>query len=205
MEYISLDIESTGLSAKTDSIIELAGWHIVDSVPIRKFSELVQPPMYIPSFIQDKTGITNSMVSGARVIEDVLPEFIQFCGNLPIIGYNVGFDYRMLCEKSKYLGYDFSLGGKRYGLDVYKIIKKYFKDLPSKKLEDVAKYMNLTQVQVPNSDSRRFHSALYDSYITKLILDACLGCNCRCEFELLEKGDGKQYGEAINEDTLPFM
>lgn len=204
MEYISLDIETTGLSAKTDSILEVAGWHIIDSVPVRSFSELIQPPVYIPRFIQDKTGITNSMVSTARPVEDVLPEFIQFCGNLPIIGYNVCFDYTMLCEKAKYLGYDFTLGGKRYGFDVYKVIKKYFKNLPSKKLEDVASFMNISQVPMPNMGSRGFHSALYDSFVTKLVLDACLNCGCKCSFDLLERKDNKQYGGFINEEVLPF-
>ena len=201
MEYICLDIESTGLSAKTDSIIEVAGWHIVDGVPVGKFSELIQPPLYIPNFIESKTGITNRMVQTARVMEEVIPEFFAFCGNLPIVGYNVGFDYRMLVEKGKTIGYDFSLGETRVGLDVFKLVKKYLKDLPSKKLEDVMNYMG---IQVQPIAGRSLHCAEYDSYITKLVLDAFIRSGCNISWETLDKKDNKTYGEVFNDETLPF-
>ena len=202
MEYICLDIETTGLSPKTDSIIEIAGWHIVDGVPIKKFSELVQPPTYIPSFIERKTGVTNRMVQTARTVEEVLPEFCNFCGNLPIVGYNIGFDYRMLVEKSKYLGYDFSLGETRYGLDVFKLVRKYLPSLGSKKLEDVMNYMGIV---VPPIDGRALHCAEYDSYITKLVLDAFIVNGCKdVLFTPLDKKDDKVYGEVFNDEVLPF-
>lgn len=202
MEYVSLDIETTGLSAKTDSIIEVAGWHIVDGVPIRKFSELIQPPVYIPAFIEKKTGVTNRMVQTARVAEEVLPEFFSFCGSLPIIGYNVGFDYRMLVEKSKLMGYDFSLDCSRKGLDVYKLVKRYLSDLPQKKLENVMDYMGISVQPIAG---RGLHCAEYDSYITKLVLDAFLRSGVNVQFEQLDKKDTRVYGEVFNDESLPFF
>ena len=203
MEYICLDIETTGLSAKTDSIIEVAGWHVVDGVPIQKFSELVQPPTYIPYFIERKVGITNNMVKGARVLEEVLPEFFDFCGNLPFVGYNIGFDYRMLVEKGKYMGCDFSLGGTRLGLDVLKLVKKYFSGvLSDKSLESITKYLG---IQVQPVNGRGLHCAEYDSYVTKLVLDAFILSNCKgISFEPLDKKDDKVYGEVFNDEVLPF-
>lgn len=202
MEYICLDIETTGLSAKTDSIIEVAGWHIIDSVPVGKFSELIQPPTYIPSFIERKTGVTNKMVQTARVMEEVLPEFFAFCGNLPLVGYNIGFDYRMLVEKYQRIGYDFTLGETRYGLDVFKLVKRFLPNLTSKKLESVMNYMN---IRVEPIKGRGLHCAEYDSYITKLILDAFISSGCRdILFEPMDRKDNKVYGEVLNDEVLPF-
>lgn len=42
------------------------------------------------------TGITNDMLQGAPKIDVVLPEFLSFLGDFPIIGYNVSFDVNFI-------------------------------------------------------------------------------------------------------------
>jgi len=204
MEYICLDVETTGLSPMNDSIIEVCGFHIVDGVSVGKFSELIKPFWSIPRYIESTTGITNEMVKDSRDMSEVLPEFFDFCGQLPIVGYNVKFDYNMLVAKSKTICGDFSMGETRRGFDVYSLVRKYMKELPSKKLGDVADYMGIS---LPPIAGRGFHCAEYDAYVTKLIFDAFLSKGVSTKFDYLDKKDRSEnlHGRVYNNEELPLV
>lgn len=60
-----------------------------------RFQTLVNRP-YIPAFITELTGITLGMLKDAPRIDAVLPAFLSFLGDLPIIGYNVSFDINFI-------------------------------------------------------------------------------------------------------------
>lgn len=95
-EYISLDVETTGFNALKDDLIEVAGVHIKDGRIIETFNELVKPSKSIPNKIIYLTGIDNEMVKNSRNPEEVLDDFIEFIGNLPLLGHNITFDLRFL-------------------------------------------------------------------------------------------------------------
>ena len=101
-EYIALDLETTGLNSKTDSITEIAACRFIDGKIKDKFSTLINPEISIPSNITDITGISNEMVKNAPVLKDVLHGFMDFIGSTPIVGQNIDFDYDFIktaCKK----------------------------------------------------------------------------------------------------------
>ena len=61
-EYVVLDLEMTGLSAKTDQIIEIGAIKIKDNVVVDSFGGLVNPSSKIPTRVVELTGITDDMV-----------------------------------------------------------------------------------------------------------------------------------------------
>ena len=202
--FVTLDLETTGFSAKTSEIIEIGAWKVENGVVTSKFCTLVKPLGYIPRDVQALTGITNEMVASELSIEEVLPNFFDFCGNLPFLGHNLQFDYSFLCEKGKQMGLDFTLGGMRCGIDTCKLSAKYLTNTASNKLKDVADYFSIN-VQ---ADSMSFHRAGFDAYMTKLIYD-------RFKYlfpnipnvtnpDFLDKKDSKEYGRVVNDDTLSF-
>jgi len=111
--YIVLDLETTGISPEFEVITEIGGARISHGEVVETFSELVNPGKSIPANIVAITGITDEMVAKAPSIEEVLPKFIDFCGDLPILGHNVAFDYSFLKTAAKKLG----LSYEKYGLD----------------------------------------------------------------------------------------
>jgi len=89
---VSLDIETTGLDAENDSIIEIGAVKFNERRVEDEFSTLINPGRPIPPFITQLTGITDQMVREAPMIREVLPKIQDFVGDIPILGHNVNFD-----------------------------------------------------------------------------------------------------------------
>ncbi|MBR4079323.1 MAG: 3'-5' exoribonuclease [Christensenellaceae bacterium] len=132
-EYISVDIETTGLDPQKNRIIELAAIRIKDGEATEKFSELIDPEEKVSGFITELTGITNDMLAGARKIEEVLPEFLEFIGDSVILGQNVRFDIGFIDENSrKLLGRAF----ENDYIDTLRISRMLFKEYRHHRLCD---------------------------------------------------------------------
>lgn len=93
---VSLDLETTGLDPTLDSIIEIGAVKFNDSRIESEFTTLINPRKPIPAFITNLTGISNSMVQQAPFLQQALPELVDFIGNAPILGQNIGFDLAFL-------------------------------------------------------------------------------------------------------------
>lgn len=201
-EYVSVDLETTGLSPEVSDIIEIGAWKVKDGVVVDKFNTLVRPVMYIPRTVQEMTGITMEDVADCQTIEPTLIEFHDWCGDLPFLGHNLPFDYRFLCYKGKFIGLDFSRGTSRQGIDTLSLAKAYLQ-LENNKLETVAKHFGISLA----SDKGGYHRAGYDSYITKLIYDHFVykfpNILAIRTPSRLDTNDGK-YGKPTNMETLSF-
>lgn len=104
-EYVAIDIETTGFDTTQCEIIEVAGALVHDGEIVDTFQELVNPgTSQIPSFIAGFTGIHSSMLKDARPIEQVLPDYLTFIGDYPIVGQNITFDMRFIDANSQKLG-----------------------------------------------------------------------------------------------------
>jgi len=91
-ELVSFDLETTGLDAETDAIIEIGAVRLKDGEIIDEYSVLIDPGFMIPQETSYLTGIQPEDVKGAPRIQQVLPEFSQFVGNAPVIAHNAMFD-----------------------------------------------------------------------------------------------------------------
>ncbi|MEZ4676109.1 MAG: exonuclease domain-containing protein [Caldilineaceae bacterium] len=96
--YVALDLETTGLDAKRDGIIEIGavrfqGVHILD-----RFVTFVNPSRTIPLRVQQITNIRNSDVTDAPRLDDVIPELLAFVRSdvTAIIAHNADFDMGFL-------------------------------------------------------------------------------------------------------------
>ena len=98
--YVVVDLENTGLQPARDRILEIGAWKVVDGKITEKFWEYVNPQMDISERIQELTGISNETVKDARVISEVLPEFVAFCEGFDLLGHNILFDYSFLKQQA---------------------------------------------------------------------------------------------------------
>jgi ATP-dependent DNA helicase DinG len=93
---VALDLETTGLDAQSDAIIEIGAVRFSGHRKESEWSTLVNPRRPIPAFITQLTGITNEMVMNAPTLAEVLPQLEQFIGRDPVLGHNVQFDLGFL-------------------------------------------------------------------------------------------------------------
>jgi DNA polymerase III epsilon subunit family exonuclease len=104
---ICLDLETTGLSPLINNIVEIAGIKITPS-GVEKFVSLVNPGLAMDSKNIAIHHITNEMVKESPSIQDVLPKFMEFAGDLPLIAHNAQFDLGFIVYGLHKLGLPFS-------------------------------------------------------------------------------------------------
>lgn len=94
---VAVDLETTGADPYKDKIIEVGALIIENGVPAGEFSELVDPGMPLSPGIIKLTGITPSMLQGARDQDAVLADFLEFLpDNALCIAHNAAFDRQFL-------------------------------------------------------------------------------------------------------------
>lgn len=93
---IAIDLETTGLNADEDAIIEIGAVRFNGTRIEDTWSSLINPRRPIPPFITQLTGISNSMVKNAPLLSDVIQDVITFVGDLPVLGQNISFDLGFL-------------------------------------------------------------------------------------------------------------
>lgn len=101
-EYVAFDLETTGLSARLDTIIEIGAVRMKDGKELERFQTFVDPCRSLDKRIVDLTGITDGMLLGAPKIEQVLPKFLEFVADRVLVAHNSDFDtgfIRAACEK----------------------------------------------------------------------------------------------------------
>ena len=101
-EFVAFDLETTGLSSQTDVITEIGAVIYKNGEILDRFQSFVNPHRYLEPRIVELTGITNEMLVDAPDISDVLPRFLAFCGDRPLVAHNADFDVGFIlaaCEK----------------------------------------------------------------------------------------------------------
>lgn len=96
---VALDLETTGLDARRDAVIEIGAVHFRGSRIEDTWSTLVNPGRPLPAMITALTGIDDAMLAGAPRISSVLEDLEAFVADHPILGHNVGFDLGFLQRK----------------------------------------------------------------------------------------------------------
>ena len=130
MNYVALDIETTGLNPRYDKIIEIGAVRVRDGKAEDTFSSFVNPAKSLPTRIIELTGIQDADVCKAPYIDEVLDAFLTFAGDDVLLGHNLIFDYSFVkkaavnCKKSY----------ERTGIDTLKIAKCFLGDLESRSL-----------------------------------------------------------------------
>lgn len=94
--FVAIDVETTGLEAGTDEIIEVAAVKFSGDTVLETFQKLVKPHHSLPLKIARLTNISDEMLADAPRFSEVAPELVRFVKSYPLIGHSVGFDLKML-------------------------------------------------------------------------------------------------------------
>lgn len=99
-----LDLETTGLSAGRDRVIEVGLCEVDDGRLTAEWSTLIDPQCPIPSFIRHHTGIDDNMVAGAPAFAEIGPQLHARLRGRLLIAHNASFDRRFLVSEFGRLG-----------------------------------------------------------------------------------------------------
>ena len=97
-DFVSIDIETTGLDIENDEIIEISACRFKNGVFFDEFTTLINPKLSIPKNISSLTSITNDMVKNAPFIDDVISDLMLFVDKSPLVAHNINFDYNFIIK-----------------------------------------------------------------------------------------------------------
>ena len=156
--YCVLDLETTGLSAKTEKITEIGIMKIQNGEVVDEFCEFVNPEKPIPKRVQEVTNITDEMVANSPTIDVLFPKVLDFIKDSVLVAHNASFDIGFLKNVAKNLGYKFDY---TY-VDTLPLARKLYPELKKHKLGKIAEHLKI-KVEVA-------HRALDDVDTTVKIL-----------------------------------
>ncbi len=191
-DYVVFDLETTGISCRADRIVEISAIKVRNNQIADEFSSLVNPGCSIPYAAIRVHGITDEMVEDAPMIEDVLPVFLEFVEDLPLVGHNIhSFDMKFIYRDCReYLG---SIPANDY-VDTLKIARICLPELKHHTLSDLADYYGISTEGAHRAlNDCRMNQTVYEELGKQLqkskeSMRKCPNCG-----EILVKRNGK-YG-----------
>ena len=138
-EYVAFDLETTGLSAQHDVIIEIGAAIMKRGEVLDTFQTFVAPGRKLTPKIVDLTGITDEMLVGAPPIDEILPKFLDFVGGRPLCAHNADFDIGFVTAACERLNIPF----QPTSLDTLILAQNLLPDLGKYKLNIVADFLSL--------------------------------------------------------------
>lgn len=94
--FTAFDTETTGLHCQTCRIIEIGAVKFNADGIIDQFNTLINPQCDIPLECTNINHITNEMVKDSPIINNILPDFLNFIKGTYIVAHNASFDMRFL-------------------------------------------------------------------------------------------------------------
>lgn len=131
--YSVVDIETTGNGYKGQKITEISIFIFDGKKIISEFTSLVNPEQKIPYFITNLTGITEAMVRTAPKFYEIAKKVAEITKDTVFVAHNVNFDYNIIRDEFKSLGFDF----KRKKLCTVRLSRKIIPGLASYSLGNI--------------------------------------------------------------------
>jgi len=153
---VVIDFETTGLSPHHgDRVIEVGCVLVSGNQIIDRFHSLMNPELRISAFIEDYTGITNTMLSSAPVVKEVMHTLKRFLDHHPLVAHNASFDSRFLDAELRRINH---LRGNQFGCSLL-LSRRIYPDVPDHKLATLVRCKGLKTDGI-------HHRALADAEMT---------------------------------------
>lgn len=156
--YVVFDVETTGLSAVYDKVIQLAAVKMKDGEIIDRFNEFANPRHKLSAFTIELTGITDEMVENAPDPEVVIDKFRDWVGDAILVAHNASFDMSFLNAGYKKLGYEYVTNPV---IDTLELARFLYPEMKNHRLNTLAKKFNVSL--------EHHHRADYDAEATGYI------------------------------------
>ncbi|WP_026369759.1 helicase C-terminal domain-containing protein [Kallotenue papyrolyticum] len=150
---VAIDVETTGLEAGIDEIIEVAAVKFRGDEVLETFQRLVRPRHSLPIKIAQLTGISAAELEQAAPFHTIAPELVRFIKSYPVVGHSVAFDVRMLAAQGLRLA--------QPAYDTFELATLLLPGLPSYNLTALASRLGIAHPEA--------HRALADAEVTRRV------------------------------------
>ncbi|PLS06551.1 PolC-type DNA polymerase III [Neobacillus cucumis] len=157
--FVVFDVETTGLSAVYDTIIELAAVKVRDGEIIDRFESFANPHHRLSATTINLTGITDDMVQNAPDVDEVIKDFHEWIGDAVLVAHNASFDMGFLNVGYKQIGLE---KAKNPVIDTLELGRFLYPELKNHRLNTLAKKFDIELTQ--------HHRAIYDAEATGYLL-----------------------------------
>ncbi|GGE65264.1 PolC-type DNA polymerase III [Priestia taiwanensis] len=157
--YVVFDVETTGLSAAYDTIIELAAVKIKEGEIIERFERFANPNHPLSATTIELTGITDDMVKDAPQVDVVLREFKEWMEDYTLVAHNASFDMGFIQVGFKKYGIDKAMNPV---IDTLELARFLHPEMKNHRLNTLCKKFDIELTQ--------HHRAIYDTEATAYLL-----------------------------------
>ncbi|WP_036832283.1 PolC-type DNA polymerase III [Pontibacillus litoralis] len=158
-EYVVFDVETTGLSAIYDTVIELAAVKMREGEIVDRFESFANPHEPLSQTTTDLTGITDDMVKDAPDPGEVIKDFYDWMGDSILVAHNASFDMGFFNAGLKRIGIAAS---KNPVIDTLELARLVVPQLKNHRLNTLCKHFEVELTQ--------HHRAIYDAEATGYLL-----------------------------------
>ena len=181
-EYVVYDTETTGLNYGVDQMIEIGAVKIKGDKVIDRFDKLISCDKPLPKIITELTSITDEMLKGCDDEATVTKEFLDFCGDLPLVAHNAAFDIAFVSNAMK----KYDLGDFNYTvIDTMGLARNMHPEWRNHKLSTLVKNLEVEW------DEDKHHRADYD----------CEG-TAKCLTKMLNELKNQNYRTTLDLEKL---
>ena len=161
---VAFDVETTGLVAGVDRVVELGAVAFRGDEVLDTFSRLVNPGIRMPHAAERVTGITDEMLAEAPPPAAALPGFLSLLGSGTPLAHNAVFDVGFVGMEAEEACLSVPQGPV---LDTRGLARKAFPGRFSYSLGNLSRDLRL---EMPGA-----HRALADSHACRRLFQACSG------------------------------
>jgi DNA polymerase III epsilon subunit family exonuclease len=102
--YVVIDVETTGLVAGPDRVVEVALVIVQRAVEVVTFQSLINPGIPTNPAACRINGLTDKILANAPSPSEVWPQVVKLIGNGPMIAHNANFDRGFVENELQLLG-----------------------------------------------------------------------------------------------------
>ena len=164
-DFVSIDLETTGLLPKEDRIIEIAAIRFRNGKENAVYHTYLNPGRVLPERITELTGITSVMLMNAPQFQEVCEEVLEFIGDDVLMAHHISFDFAFLKRavtnsvSTKWMKEN---GFEKRGIDTLKIARAFLPELESRSLSALCKHYQIPIDAHRATEDARATAILYE-------------------------------------------
>ena len=105
--FALIGVATTGKGLRNNRVIEICILRVEHGIIVDRFSSLVNPEQRIPSYITERTGLDDNIVSDAPIFSEIAQAIDSITEQAILVAHNASYVSHVLQSEFRYLGYNY--------------------------------------------------------------------------------------------------